>query len=72
MKPGARALSVDSFLGFDDNIAFRNPDGSLVLIANNALGQKQKVRYALGGKALTLELAADSLNTIVLPAGALA
>ena len=42
-----------------------------MLIANNALGQKQKVRYALGGKALTLELAADSLNTIVLPASAL-
>lgn len=72
VKPGAKVLPVDSFLGFDDNIAFRNPDGSVVLIANNAMGQKQKVRYALGAKALTLELAADSLNTIVLPASALA
>lgn len=71
VKPGARAIPVDSFLGFDDQIAFRNPDGSLVLIANNALGQKQKVRYAIGAKALTLELPADSLNTIVLPASAL-
>jgi glucosylceramidase len=72
VKPGARALPVDSFLGFEDQIAFRNPDGSLVLIANNALSQAQTVRYGVGGKVLALDLPADSLNTIVLPAEGLA
>jgi glucosylceramidase len=67
VKPGAKVLPVDSFLGFDDNIAFRNPDGSVVLIANNAMGQKQKVRYALGAKALTLELAADRSTRLFCP-----
>ncbi|HWU02407.1 MAG TPA: glycoside hydrolase family 30 beta sandwich domain-containing protein [Novosphingobium sp.] len=68
VRPGARAIAVDSFLGFADQIAFRNPDGSLVLVANNGLGQPQQVRYGIGKQVLTLDLPADSLNTIVLPA----
>ncbi len=72
VRPGARAIPVDSFLGFDDQLAFRNPDGSLVLVASNSLGQVQQVRYDVGGRTLALDLPADSLNTIVLPASALA
>lgn len=68
VRPGARAIPVDSFLGFTDQLAFRNPDGSLVLVANNGLGQPQPVRYTIGQRALALDLPADSLNTIVLPA----
>ena len=71
VKPGARHVPVDSFLGFDDQLAFRNPDGSLVLIASNAQAQAQQVRYGVGGKVLTLDLPADSFNTLVLPASAL-
>ena len=72
VRPGARALAVPSFLGFEDQIAFRNPDGSLVLVVNNALSIAQSVRYAVGAKLLTLELPADSLNTLVIPAAELA
>jgi len=72
VRPGARALAVPSFLGFEDQIAFRNPDGSLVLVANNGLSTPQQVRYAVGAKLLTLELPADSLNTLVIPAAELA
>lgn len=72
VKAGAKAIPVDSFFGFDDQLAFRNPDGSLVLVASNSLGQAQQVRYALGGRVLTLDLPADSLNTLVLPAALLA
>ena len=68
VRPGARAITVDSFLGFDDQLAFRNPDGSLVLVANNALSQPQTVRYAVAGKLLAVDLPADSLNTLVIPA----
>lgn len=71
VRRGARAIPVDSFLGFDDQLAFRNPDGSLVLIVSNALGQPLTVRYALGGKRLTLVLPADSLNTLTFPAAEL-
>jgi len=72
VRPGARAIAVDSFLGFEEQLAFRNPDGSVVLVANNGLGQPQQVRYGLGKQALVLNLPADSLNTLVVPAGALA
>ena len=72
VRPGARMVPVTSLAGFDDQLAFRNPDGSLVLVANNALGQHQRVRYGIGGKMLDLLLAADSLNTILIPPSALA
>lgn len=68
VRPGARFVPVDSFLGFDDQLAFRNPDGSLVLVTNNAIAQPLTVRNMIGGRMLSLELAPDSLNTIVLPA----
>ena len=64
VEPGARAVPVSSFLGFDDQLAFRNPDGTLVLIANNALSEPQNVRYAFASRLLELELPADSLNTL--------
>jgi len=72
VKVGARAIPIDSFLGFEEQLAFRNPDGSVVIVANNSLGQSQRVRYAIGKRLLTLDLPADSLNTLVLPAAALA
>jgi len=72
VRPGARLVPVDSFLGFDDQIAFRNPDGSLVIVASNMVGAAQRVRYVIGQKMLELRLAPDSLNTITVPASALA
>ncbi len=72
VKPGARLVPVDSFLGFDDQLAFRNPDGSLVLVASNMVSAAQTVRYTIGTKMLELRLAPDSLNTITVPASALA
>ena len=71
VEPGARAVPVSSFLGFDDQLAFRNPDGTLVLIANNALSEPRNVRYAFASRLLDLELPADSLNTLRLPASEL-
>ena len=70
MRAGAQALPVDSFFGFDDQLVFRNPDGSLVLVASNAQGRAQTVRYVIGGRMLALDLPADSFNTVVLPAAA--
>lgn len=72
VRPGARMIPADSFLGFTDQLAFRNPDGSLVLIASNQLGQPQTVRFVVGGKMLAIDMEADSLNTVVLPPAVLA
>ncbi|MFM5953708.1 MAG: glycoside hydrolase family 30 protein [Novosphingobium sp.] len=70
VRPGARYIPVESFFGFNDQMAFRNPDGSLVLVVSNAISTRQTVRYALSGRMLRLDLAPDSLSTIVLPPSA--
>lgn len=71
VRPGARLMPVDSFFGFNDQLAFRNPDGSVVLVASNMLGERQSVRYIVGTRMLDLKLAPDSLNTITIPAAML-
>lgn len=71
VRPGARLVPVESFFGFDDQLAFRNPDGALVLIANNGIGVRQTVRYVIGRRMLELKLAPDSLNTLTIPAAML-
>jgi glucosylceramidase len=67
VRPDAQLVSVESFVGFDDQIAFLNPDGSLILVASNAIGNRQTVRYVIGNRMLELKLAPDSLNTITIP-----
>lgn len=67
VRPGARMIPAETFLGFTDQLAFRNPDGSLVLVANNPLSRPQTVRFVLGERMLALPMEADSLNTVVLP-----
>jgi glucosylceramidase len=71
VRPGARLVPVESFFGFDDQLAFSNPDGSLVLVVSNAVGQRQTVRYVIGQRLLELKLAPDSLNTVTIPAAML-
>lgn len=72
VMPGAQLVPVESFLGFDDQLAFRNPDGTLVLLVNNAISERQAVRLAIGKQMLELKLAPDSLNTITIPPARLA
>ncbi|WP_226016783.1 glycoside hydrolase family 30 beta sandwich domain-containing protein [Novosphingobium sp. FKTRR1] len=72
VQTGARFIPAESFLGFTDQIAFRNPDGSVVLVASNPISQPLRVRFAIGQRVLTLNLEPDSLNTVVIPAAQLA
>lgn len=72
VMPGAQLVPVESFLGFDDQLSFRNTDGTLVLIVNNAISEQQAVRLAIGKRMLELKLAPDSLNTITIPPALLA
>lgn len=67
VRPGAKMIPVESFFGFDDQLAFRNPDGSLVLVVSNSVGQRQSVRYGIGQRMFEVKLAPDSLNTLTIP-----
>lgn len=72
VRPGARMVPVDSFLGYVDQLAFRNLDGTVVLVASNPVSQPSTVTYRVGDKALALPMEADSLNTVILPPALLA
>ncbi len=64
IKAGAVRIPTSSFSGFENQLAFRNPDGQLVIVVQNEMAQVQQVRMVVGGKLLTLDLPADSFNTI--------
>ncbi len=51
-----------------DLLAFRNPDGTLIVVGRNPTLQSKAVTLRLAERDLTLTLPADSLNTISLPA----
>jgi glucosylceramidase len=64
VRKGARRLPAESFLGFENQLAFRNPDGSIVIVIQNELAEPQLVRMKIGEKQLSVTLPADSFNTI--------
>lgn len=64
IKAGAVRIPTSSFSGFENQLAFRNPDGQLIIIVQNEMAQEQVVRMVIGGKILSLNLPADSFNTI--------
>jgi glucosylceramidase len=64
VRKSARRLPAESFLGFENQLAFRNPDGSIVIVIQNELAEPQLVRMKIGEKQLNVTLPADSFNTI--------
>jgi len=66
IKAGAVRIPTASFSGFENQLAFRNPDGQIIIIVQNELAQPQLVRMEIDGKSLNLNLPADSFNTIAL------
>ena len=66
IKAGAVRIPTTSFSGFENQLAFRNPDGQLIVIVQNEMAQPQQVRMVIGGKLLSLNLPADSFNTITI------
>jgi glucosylceramidase len=72
VKPGAQFVPATSFLGFENQLAFRNPNGDLVIVIQNDLATSHKVGIAIMGKQITPTLPADSLNTVLIPAAMLA
>lgn len=63
----ARRLTLASYFGYDNLLAFRNPDGELVLILQNERSEPMRLRIMVGGRLMIMTLPADSFNTVTLP-----
>lgn len=67
VQTGARYLDTISLNGFDNQLAFLNPDGSVIIVIQNDLGEDIRVTIGVGSVRLTPILPADSFTTFVLP-----
>ncbi len=72
VQRGAQYIPATSFLGFENQLAFRNPNGDVVIVIPNEMAQPLRVGLRLGNKQLSPLLPADSFNTLVIPAAMLA
>lgn len=66
VQPGAQRIDTLSISGYENLLAFRNPDGGTVVIAHNDMITPQPLRIALAGRVVSVLLPADSFNTLVL------
>ncbi len=64
IKPGAVRLVLSGHWT-SNSVAFRNTDGSVVLVTQNAFRKPQTVQFDLDGNTYSFELPADSINTFV-------
>lgn len=69
VTPGARAVPTLSYTGHENVLAFANPDGSVVLAAQNDMGSPMPISFGVGDRLVRLTLPADSISTVLLPAG---
>lgn len=68
VRRGARRIPTSSFVGYENQLAFRNPDGSLVIVVNNEMAEPLSVGITFGKMQITPVLPADSYNTLHIPA----
>jgi glucosylceramidase len=68
VRPGARLLETASWTGYENQLAFANPDGSTVVVMQNDLSEEMRVRLKIGGRVIAPTLPADSFNTFVVRA----
>lgn len=69
VQPGARRVETSSWNGHENQLAFLNPDGSVVVVIQNDLAEPLPVRIAVGAALLAPTLPADSFSTLVVPPG---
>jgi glucosylceramidase len=65
VKPGARRLDTFTLTGYENLLAFANPDEMVVILVQNDLGQEMPIRVKVAGKVIGATLEADSFNTFV-------
>ena len=64
VKPGAKRLNTSG--SFNDLLAFRNPDKSIVVIIRNDESDERKVNIKLGDQMISPTLQPDSFNTFLI------
>ena len=65
VKPGAKRLDTFTLTGYENLLAFANPDETVVILMQNDLGQELPVRIKVGEKLIGANSEADSFNTFV-------
>ena len=70
VRPGARRVEAVSWTGYENQLAFVNPDGSSVVVIQNDLAEPLPVRIAVAGRVIAPTLPADSFSTLVVKARA--
>jgi glucosylceramidase len=67
VRPGARLVETLSYTGYENQLAFVNPDGSIVIVIQNDTNTDQPVSLLVGEKVLAVTLPADSFSTFMIP-----
>lgn len=67
LQPGARFIETLTYSGYDNQLAFLNEDGSIVLVIQNDMSEELTVRLMIGDRMIAPTLPADSFNTFVIP-----
>ncbi len=68
VQPGARHIRALSYSGHENLLTFHNPDGSVVVAAQNDMTTPQDLVVGVGSRNVTVALPADSIVTVVVPA----
>ena len=66
LAPGARLIDTFSWSGYENQLAFVNPDGTVVVMMQNDLCEPLEVHLVIGGTTVTPTLPADSFATLVI------
>ena len=67
VQPGAKLLDIDRA---DDALAFKNPDGQIVVVLANTSWMDKEFTVVIGSKILRVKTNSWSLNSLVLPSEA--
>lgn len=66
VQPGARRIGTISFSGYENQLAFRNPDGRTVVVIQNDLSDRMPIHLTLAQRTYRAVLPPDSFNSFVL------
>jgi glucosylceramidase len=69
VAPGARLLETLSLNGYENQLAFVNPDGSVVLVVHNDMAEEMPVGLMVDDRMIEVTLPADSFSTFLVPPG---
>jgi glucosylceramidase len=68
VRQGAERLETSTWSGHENQLAFRNPDGEIVIVVQNDLSEPMTVRFVVGQHVVTPTLPPDSFATLVVRA----